>query len=286
MAYSKQDLTGILFGLNEESTQEKLDEALRNCRIICDKDEYSDKEMVLVRKYLELTANEQAKAEFLADVVDTKIFEDDEQSLAYIELALDQILTKFGQGKKEVQNNEQESAKKNIKHTLKSIKAEIEENLERTVKFSELEVILELSNLTLEDEYTKEQKQAIDKGLIKYLNQKSKEGFPSSDEEALFTVIGTNSGKTAEDLAERVSQKTAETENYLHEMIDRKIPQEILSRLVNLQETGVIAKKIEMAREKIAQQNRLNGKPTTIEIALTTTDEQKQLKSAFVEESH
>ncbi|PSF35768.1 hypothetical protein C7H19_15190 [Aphanothece hegewaldii CCALA 016] len=283
MAYSKQDMTGILFGLNEESTQEKLDEALRNCRIVCDKNEYSDQEMALVRKYLELTANEQAKAEFLADIVDTKVFEDDEQSLAYVELSLNQLLTKFGQGK-EVQDNKQESANK---YTLKSIKAEIEENLERSVKLSELEIILELSHLTLEDEYTDTQKQAIDKGLIKYLNQKSNGSFSSSDDEALLTVIRTNSGKTVESLVDRVSIKTAETEDYLNEMVDRQIPQEIFLQLKNQQESGIIAQKIEIAREKIAQQKRLNGKPTTIEIALTT-DEQKHLppmKSASVEDS-
>jgi hypothetical protein len=170
------------------------------------------------------------------------------------------------------------------KYTLKSLMEEIGKTIERPVKLSQMEEILEIAGLGVEEEYGEEARKAIDGVLPRYLARKlSRKEAGSADGDIGAVIDGGVSGEV-EGLTEKIASTVASTREELEETFQRQIPLQMLAQLAALAKDGTLARKIETARQEIAERKRIEG-GTTIDVTLGG-GENKQLKSAEVKDGN
>jgi len=161
---------------------------------------------------------------------------------------------------------------------------EIGKTIERPVKLSQMEEILEIAGLGVEEEYGEEARKAIDGVLPRYLARKlSRKEAGSADGDIGAVIDGGVSGEV-EGLTEKIASTVASTREELEETFQRQIPLQMLAQLAALAKDGTLARKIETARQEIAERKRIEG-GTTIDVTLGG-GENKQLKSAEVKDGN
>jgi hypothetical protein len=170
------------------------------------------------------------------------------------------------------------------KYTLKSLMEEIGKTIERPVKLSQMEEILELAGLGVEEEYGEEVRQALDEALPRYLARELSRKEAGSADGDIGAVIDRGVSGEVEGLTEKIAGTVANTREGLEETFQREIPRRMLAQLAAAAQSGILGQKIELAREKIAEQKRIAGE-TTIDVTLAG-GENKQLKSAEVKEGN
>jgi hypothetical protein len=169
-------------------------------------------------------------------------------------------------------------------YSLKALMEGIARKIERPVKLSQMEEILELAGLGVEEEYSDEDRKALDEALPRYLVRELSRREAGSSEGNIGEVIDRGVSGEVEGLTEKLAGTVANTREGLEETFQREIPRRMLAQLAAAAQSGILGQKIELAREKIAEQKRIAGE-TTIDVTLAG-GENKQLKSAEVKDGN
>jgi hypothetical protein len=165
------------------------------------------------------------------------------------------------------------------KSTLKSLMEEIGKTIERPVKLNQMAEILEIAGLEVEEEYGEEDRLAIDKALPRYLARELSRKEAGSSDGDIGTALDRDLSNEVERLTEKIAGTVASAREGLEETIEREVPRRMMAQLAAIAKSGVLGEKIELARQKIAEQKRIEGATTTIDVTIAGV-ESKQLPSA------